>query len=345
MERVEKFISFIFSKKSKDTEDLYFDIKDNKPSTDDLIAMNALNRAKAKSVDDQYVSADLDRILKLINKEKSNKYSLTKLSKIASVIVVLLVCGYYFYVSNTITVVSPTIKITYTKYSTSEDEHSTITLADGSVISLKPNTHVLVPSDFSMENRNLKFEGEAYFEIFHNSKSVFNLESNNYKLRVLGTKFNVRSYNQEKYITTSLNVGKVEADFSSFTKNEKDKIVLKEYQKVIFDKTQKRAKLKMFDKQIKISWKNDLFVFYNKSFGELIENLSLYFNKEIVVVDKQLLNKKYSGEFKKKDLLQILYTLKSISPFEVEVKNDKLYITKDKYEKMIKKANKNFSRK
>jgi len=68
------------------------------------------------------------------------------------------------------------------------------TLPDGSLIALNSNTTISYPKKFQKVERRIKLEGEAFFDIERNEEKPFIIEAGNAFVQVLGTKFNVKAY-------------------------------------------------------------------------------------------------------------------------------------------------------
>lgn len=91
-------------------------------------------------------------------------------------------------------------------------ERSCLTLSDGSVVWLNSGTKFRFPRTFNKENRRVYLSGEAFFEV-KKGKVPFIVSSDFGSIKVLGTHFNVRAYNDIDFRTTLV-------EGSMFFKNE-----------------------------------------------------------------------------------------------------------------------------
>lgn len=73
------------------------------------------------------------------------------------------------------------------------------TLADGSIIYLASNTSLVYPKEFNSKERKVELNGEAFFDVAHNSKQPFLIETEKATIQVLGTAFNVKSENPSNF--------------------------------------------------------------------------------------------------------------------------------------------------
>jgi transmembrane sensor len=83
------------------------------------------------------------------------------------------------------------------------DHIQTITLADGSVISLNNGAALSFPEIFDDSIRKIKLRGEAFFQVAKNPSCPFVIETEMGRIRVLGTSFNVDMQNNQLLVTVS----------------------------------------------------------------------------------------------------------------------------------------------
>lgn len=104
-----------------------------------------------------------------------------------------------------------------------------ITLSDGTKVWVNAQSKLNFPAQFSGDERRVSLEGEAYFEVAHDAKKPFYVDSKAGEIKVLGTHFNVFAYHDD--IRATLVEGKVEVrqqenklelnpgEFASLSKN------------------------------------------------------------------------------------------------------------------------------
>ena len=69
-----------------------------------------------------------------------------------------------------------------------------VTLPDGSRVIANSRTELSYPSVFRGHTRDVSIKGEGYFEVVHNAKRPFIIHTDNFDVKVLGTKFSVDNY-------------------------------------------------------------------------------------------------------------------------------------------------------
>lgn len=89
-------------------------------------------------------------------------------------------------------------------------ERRTLVLPDGSRIQVNAGTTLLYPRAFGNKNRTVYLAGEAFFSVAKDETKPFIVSAGPLKVRVLGTKFNVKAYSGDGCISTTLEQGKVE---------------------------------------------------------------------------------------------------------------------------------------
>ena len=88
-------------------------------------------------------------------------------------------------------------------------QRMSVTLSDGTQVQLNGNSRIEYPVIFSRKQRNVKLSGEAFFEVKHDERHPFIVETFASKVEVLGTRFNVCADEASEYFSTALVDGKV----------------------------------------------------------------------------------------------------------------------------------------
>jgi transmembrane sensor len=101
--------------------------------------------------------------------------------------------------------------ILYNTVSTPRGRQYQLTLEDGTKIWLNAASSVRFPAVFANKERRVEVTGEAYLEVAHKASKPFIVSVNDMEVEVLGTRFNVNSYNDDGFTKTTLLEGKVKA--------------------------------------------------------------------------------------------------------------------------------------
>lgn len=87
-------------------------------------------------------------------------------------------------------------------------------------------SHVIYPSVFNDDKREIAVEGEVFLEVAHNPKVPFIVKTKGLDVKVLGTVFNVTAYEADDISVVLVN-GRVEVNSSA-----KEKMILNPSQMV-----------------------------------------------------------------------------------------------------------------
>lgn len=77
---------------------------------------------------------------------------------------------------------------------------------------INSGSHVIYPSDFDKDKREILVEGEVYLEVAKDPKRPFFVKTKDFDVKVLGTTFNVSAYKDDAIASVVLVEGKVEVD-------------------------------------------------------------------------------------------------------------------------------------
>jgi ferric-dicitrate binding protein FerR (iron transport regulator) len=202
---------------------------------------------------------------------------------------------------------------------------SEIILPDGSKIWLNNNSKLIYPKKFNKSERRVDLIGEAYFEIKKNVKVPFIVKTSDVSIKVLGTKFNVSAYPNDKYIETTLISGKV-----TVQSNEAPEIVttLNPGESMTFDKISNHTAISRIDTKFYTYWMKGEFVFKDEKFETLAKRIERIYNVEIIFEDQTLKEKTYTGDFRVDDnIYSILEIFKRSTSVPIEYITDRNKIT------------------
>ena len=82
-------------------------------------------------------------------------------------------------------------------YKAPQGNQRSVQLADGSTVTLNSGSQISHKKTFGSKNRQIKLKGEAFFEVAHH-ETPFTVETFNGTVTVLGTRFNVRAWDNEE---------------------------------------------------------------------------------------------------------------------------------------------------
>lgn len=195
-----------------------------------------------------------------------------------------------------------------------------IKLPDGTKVWLNSATSLKFPERFVGDKREVTLYGEAYFEVTKDKKP-FIVTTNTASVTVLGTQFNVCSYIEDTYFSSTLVEGSVKL---SSTLNDNSE-VLKPFQRAVITKGEDVIDLKPVDVKIYTSWKNGKFVFERESLEHILIKMSRWYDVDIVFENENLKNQTFTGvAYKNKSIENLLNMITQITKANYKItKNSK----------------------
>ena len=151
------------------------------------------------------------------------------------------------------------------------------TLPDGTIVTLNAGARLKYPSAFALAQREVKLEGEAFFEVSRNVRQPFVIHAGAANVRVLGTSFNVRSTKDEVAVVVA--TGKVEL---SAPKDQRTQAVILEPGNAATYKTKAGAIQKtLVENENFLFWKNRTLVYRGTQLNKVVEELQELFDVRI----------------------------------------------------------------
>jgi len=168
-------------------------------------------------------------------------------------------------------------EIGYNTMTTPKGRQFQLVLPDGSKVWLNAASSIKYPTIFSGNERKVEVTGEAYFEVVKDPASPFRVKINDEtEVEVLGTHFNVNSYQNEESINTTLLEGSVSV------KNSSGKLVLQPGQQA---SVAGKEKIKLFadvDVEKVMAWKDGVFNFQDATLEEVMRQLERWYDIDVV---------------------------------------------------------------
>ena len=186
-------------------------------------------------------------------------------------------------------------------------------LPDGSTGYLNSGSKLKYAVTFEKE-RKVQLVGEAFFDVVHNEKLPFHVNTPNLDIKVMGTTFNVVANTDESTEEVVLQTGKV--DVSSQTG--KQLTVLKPNEKIILDTEKQTFAKKEVEASQYTSWKEGKLVFRNENMLQVARRLSRWYNADVVVDDRQLDDYTFHATFDDEPLDEVLKLLTITTPLNYQ---------------------------
>jgi ferric-dicitrate binding protein FerR (iron transport regulator) len=211
--------------------------------------------------------------------------------KYAAAVAVIVSVGYFSFKGGQSNVESSFGDIVIT---TPQGSRTQLALPDGSKVWLNAGSTISYSQGFGHSTRLVRLIGEGYFEVTHDEKLSFSVESDNMRVKVLGTKFNFRDYPTDAEATVSLAEGSVAMNSQMLTADDR---LLKPGQRAIVDKRTGQIRVEGCEVTNASQWTNGRLIFDGQPLPEIVKTLERSYNVKITIQDKNLLVLRFYGDF------------------------------------------------
>lgn len=162
-----------------------------------------------------------------------------------------------------------------------------VKLTDGTIVRLNSGSSLRYPVAFGKEKREVVLKGEAYFQVAK-GKAPFYVQVGGLTVRVYGTVFNVNTHDRD-HIRTALVEGKVSilVDGKEF--------MMRPSQLADFDVPAGILDIRDADLTPHLAWTKGLFIFNNRTLGEIMSTLSLWYDMEVFFQNPALEKLHFTG--------------------------------------------------
>lgn len=163
-------------------------------------------------------------------------------------------------------------------------------LVDGTKVWLNAASSITFPTQFNGTERKVEIIGEAYFEVAKNANKPFKVKSKNQVIEVLGTHFNVNTYDDEVADKTTLLEGSVSVSkIANGIVQTAGSRILKPGQQASVSANQSQINIALADEDEAIAWKNGYFKFNKADIQTIMRQVSRWYNVDV----------EYKGEMNK----------------------------------------------
>ncbi len=250
--------------------------------------------------------------------DKQNKGRIRKISKwvqrIAAIMLIPLmaVAGLYYFNQETQVIVENSVTI-----ESPFNSRTRFFLPDGSSGWLQAGSFLQYAQADGLRAVDLK--GEAFFEVAKDESHPFVVSTHSFKVKVLGTRFNVEAFEAEDVSRVYLEEGSVEM----LGNNNEHQTLLKPGQEFTYNSVGNTFMVKEVKAEEQISWTKGILVFKNKSLRDAAKELEKFYNVDIEIVDKELEALPVYAKIENERLEEVLEITKLILPIRYKIEHPK----------------------
>ena len=211
---------------------------------------------------------------------------------------------------------------------TAVGQHRTVTLADGSIVTL--NTNSIVETNIGRSSRDIYLsKGEAHFEVAHDRLRPFLVHAGDAVVRAVGTEFEVR-VRPDRHVDVLVNEGRVEVQPEILAVPNADnalraqpmtlaKVKAVSAGEELTTATNNYAVTAISAEQLSsdLAWREGAVVFDSEPLAQAIAEIQRYTDARIAISDPSIANLPVGGRFKTDDLQGFLDGLEAALPISI----------------------------
>jgi len=192
-----------------------------------------------------------------------------------------------------------------------------VTLSDGTKVKLNAMSSLTYPVRFKENSREVTLEGEAYFDVSHSTTESFKVHTRQGVVTVMGTEFNVNTYNENLSYVTLVN-GSVKVGDQKNTK------IIKPGEQATLGTPE--IKIQAVDLEKFVAWNDGYFYFSNDKIETIMDQLARWYNVNIHYVGTSS-GLTYGGSVPRNaTLAEVLQQLKKVGKFDFKIKQNNVTV-------------------
>ncbi|MHA4809201.1 FecR family protein [Flavitalea flava] len=221
-----------------------------------------------------------------------------------------------------------------------------LVLPDGTLVWLNAGSRIRYEKNFGTDLREVTLIGEAFFDVAQNARKPFVIHTEKIDIKVLGTRFNVKSYPLEKTTEATLIRGSIEVSIKA---RPNERIILKPNEKLVVandDSTLHRSgpayhsgkideslvaiRKPTYESHtgtiIETSWIDNKLIFQDEEFRELARKMERWYGVTIRFDNPRQEELHFTGSFQKETIQQALEALKLTAVFKYAIEGNQITV-------------------
>lgn len=265
-----------------------------------------------------------------------------RIYSIAASILLFLSLGAWWYV-RMIWCKRPAEAVARNEIVTQKGFRSKAVLPDGTQVWLNADSRIVYQDNFKGAVREVQLTGEALFDVVKDPSRPFVIHAGPIDIHVLGTRFNIRSYPQEKKIETLLLRGAIEVTVRN---QHNRKILLRPNEKLSvpndsilhalsYARGKERFKMaadsiflgkghfeRSDSSNIETLWAHDKLAFEGEPLEMVAVDLERWYNAKVIIRNDKLKSLRFTGVFDNWPLQEVMEVLKLTGRFNYTISAD-----------------------
>ncbi|MBI4418005.1 MAG: FecR domain-containing protein [Ignavibacteriales bacterium] len=250
----------------------------------------------------------------------ARRSSIRQFARIAAIVVALIGIPYIIFNYENIFSPAPTQHVlAMREVATERGQRVRLKFADGTKVTLNAASSVRFPEKFGNGSREIRLQGEAYFDVSRMENSPFVVHAGDAKVQVLGTGFNVKAWPDEDRVEVVLARGKVAV--RSDKKPDSGEVVLAPGQRSVVHEGEIPTAPQAVDLEKHLAWIEGGLVFDKTPVVQVVKELERRYDIDIMLSDSALFSDYLSATFTRNQSLNDVFKALSIA-MNVDVKQD-----------------------
>lgn len=260
--------------------------------------------------------ANLKDMRQSVPERKSDPFGLIKRLTAWSSVAAALVIGFFLWINKPVITENNLVSVNAPLGKTLK-----IKLPDGSHVWLNAGSSLTYPETFSSKTREVNLiEGQAFFDVVHQSQRPFVVHARSLDITVLGTSFDVKAYRNDSDIKVSVKTGKVGVTLPD--KPDQPALMLLPEEQVTVPEKLAEIQITEISKPAIAPWKDNRLVFEDAFLSEVFRVLERKYNQHIVVEKESLSSEKISLTLDNQPINDVLKVLSFSKKFNYSQLND-----------------------
>lgn len=270
-------------------------------------------------IDGSSVNKNLEwtKLYASINRPKTSTGKWTIGYKIAASILLIIGVGTIGYLFKPTPLQLPAWNVKQTS-----NEVANLNLPDGSAVTVNRNSVIEWPNKPTSNVREVRLKGEAFFDVSHNPEKPFVVSTDEVKIKVLGTVFNVMN-SASGSVETEVIRGKVMMYTSS------KQIIIDGGMKGVYDKATRELRLVKLESENNVAYATHVLTFKSISLKEVCDHLGKTYGVQFFFENKKVEQCTLTSAYSNKSLSFIMDVISESLGITYQIKGNSVYISGD----------------
>lgn len=206
-------------------------------------------------------------------------------------------------------------------------ERVSVTLPDGTSVRLNSESKLSYQQNFGLNDRRVSLTGEGFFDVVKSDGKKFVVNTQFIDVQVLGTAFNVFTYEKADSVEMTLVRGNV---LVTAVNPPHQTFRVSPNEKVVYNKKTGSMRVEVSSNQIETAWVSNELVFRSIALKDVFNRLGRKYGVTFRVDDEFLLDDLYTGVFDEGDIDNVMGILKENFKFDYNIKEDTIWVSNPK---------------